>query len=79
MTRASTKTATIRSCSCPAWCSPSSRACISDRLSKSVQYKGIGIRIEDDILVTEDGYRNLSVKVPSDPEEIEALVGTLQF
>jgi Xaa-Pro aminopeptidase len=33
--------------------------------------KKIGIRIEDVVLVTADGYRLLSGKVPRDPDEIE--------
>ncbi len=36
--------------------------------------EGIGCRIEDDVLVTEDGYRLLSVGCPSHPDEIEALM-----
>ncbi len=38
--------------------------------------RGIGIRIEDDVLITQDGHRNLSAAVPSSPEDVEALVGT---
>lgn len=38
--------------------------------------QGIGVRIEDDILVTKDGNRNLSGKIPSDPDALEALVGS---
>lgn len=38
------------------------------------KWKGIGIRIEDDILVTNDGNENLTSFVPSDPKEIEALM-----
>ena len=38
------------------------------------QWKGIGIRIEDDILVTAEGNENLTEFVPSDPREIEALM-----
>ena len=34
-------------------------------------YRGIGIRIEDDVVVTADGYRNLSQKLPRHPDEIE--------
>lgn len=34
---------------------------------------GIGIRIEDDILITADGHENLSALVPSDPHKIEQL------
>ena len=38
------------------------------------KYRGIGIRIEDDVLVTEDGNRNLTSKVPKNADEIEALM-----
>jgi Xaa-Pro aminopeptidase len=39
--------------------------------------KGIGIRIEDNVLVTAIGHRVLSVAIPSKVEEIEALVGSI--
>ena len=35
------------------------------------EYRGIGIRIEDDIVVTADGCRNLSENIPRHPDEIE--------
>lgn len=38
--------------------------------------KGIGIRIEDDILVTEEGFENLTGSLPRTPEALEALVGS---
>jgi Xaa-Pro aminopeptidase len=37
------------------------------------EFLGIGVRIEDDLLITADGHRNLSAAVPSDPNEIEAI------
>jgi Xaa-Pro aminopeptidase len=40
------------------------------------EYRGIGIRIEDDVVVTEDGYRLLTASAPKTVAEIEALVGT---
>lgn len=39
-------------------------------------YRGIGIRIEDDILITEQGYENLTAGVPKTVAAIEALMGT---
>lgn len=39
------------------------------------RYKGIGVRIEDDILVTETGHEVLTKDVPKEPEELEAIVG----
>jgi Xaa-Pro aminopeptidase len=37
--------------------------------------RGIGIRIEDDVLVTSDGHRNLSEGIPSEAEALEGIVG----
>ena len=37
------------------------------------EYRGIGIRIEDDILITEDGPVNLTEMAPKEVSEIEAL------
>lgn len=39
-------------------------------------YTGIGVRMEDDILVTEEGCENLTASLPVDVEELEALVGS---
>ena len=47
---------------------------ISNSMDVDDKWKGIGIRIEDDILVTKDGNENLTKKVPSDPAEIESLM-----
>lgn len=41
------------------------------------QYLGLGgIRIEDDVLVTEDGARLLGPSIPKDPADVEAMVGS---
>ena len=47
---------------------------ISNDADVDKKWQGIGIRIEDDILVTKSGNINLTEKVPSDPSEIEALM-----
>jgi Xaa-Pro aminopeptidase len=38
------------------------------------KYRGIGVRIEDDVLVTKDGNLKLTAKVPKNIDEIEALM-----
>jgi len=38
--------------------------------------RGIGVRIEDDVLVTRTGYRNLSEAIPRDPATLEAMAGS---
>jgi Xaa-Pro aminopeptidase len=47
-----------------------------DDKSAPAKYRGIGIRIEDDVLVTEDGNVNLTAKCPKQPEEIEELMNS---
>ena len=37
------------------------------------KYKNIGIRIEDDILITETGCENLTSEVPKEKDEILAI------
>ena len=41
------------------------------------EYRGIGVRIEDDILVTADGARNLSAALPRAASDVEAWMGEL--
>ena len=45
-----------------------------DDKSAPAKYRGIGIRIEDDVVVTKEGNLNLTAKVPKDPQEIEAIM-----
>ncbi len=46
----------------------------SDDLTVPVEFRGIGVRIEDDILVTADGAENLSAAFPRTADEVEAWV-----
>jgi Xaa-Pro aminopeptidase len=39
------------------------------------ELRGIGIRIEDDIVVTADGSRNLSAALPRTPDDVESWMG----
>ena len=41
------------------------------------EYRGIGIRIEDDVVVTADGCRNLSENIPRHPDAIEAWMASI--
>lgn len=45
-----------------------------DDLTVPEEYRGIGVRIEDDILMTENGPVNLSAGIPRTVEEIEAWI-----
>ena len=47
---------------------------INDSADVDERWKGIGIRLENDILATKLGYENLTQTVPSEPDAIEALM-----
>ncbi len=49
-----------------------------DDLTVPEEYRGIDVRIEDDILVTEDGNENLSAALPRQADEVEAWMAGLR-
>jgi Xaa-Pro aminopeptidase len=49
----------------------------ADDLLAPEEFRGIGIRIEDDVLVTASGVENLSRALPRNPDEIEAWMAKL--
>jgi Xaa-Pro aminopeptidase len=46
-----------------------------DAEEADARFRGIGVRIEDDVAITPDGHENLTAAIPKAPEELEALVG----
>ncbi len=40
------------------------------------RFRGIGVRIEDDLLVTESGTENLTATIPKSIDELEAIIGS---
>lgn len=50
------------------------KGCIKLSILILFRYKGIGIRIEDNILITQDGNQVLTKDVPKEIEEIEDIM-----
>ncbi|MEM1010110.1 MAG: hypothetical protein AAGJ35_14030, partial [Myxococcota bacterium] len=51
------------------------------QVSAAEPFQGMGIRIEDNLLITEQGAENLTVSLPRTPEQIEeaCAVAPLKF
>lgn len=49
-----------------------------DDLTVPAEYRGIGVRIEDDILMTPDGPVNLSASIPRTADDVEAWIARLR-
>jgi Xaa-Pro aminopeptidase len=46
-----------------------------DAEEADARFRGIGVRIEDAVVITPDGHENLSAAIPKAPAELETLIG----
>jgi Xaa-Pro aminopeptidase len=50
----------------------------ADDVSVPEELRGIGVRIEDDVLLTADGHENLTAALPRTPDDVEAWMASLR-
>jgi Xaa-Pro aminopeptidase len=48
-----------------------------DDLTVPARFRGIGVRIEDDVVVTEKGMKNLAASIPADADDVEDWMRTV--